>query len=745
MGLLLALLWSLSPCQDLVAQGARVQRPIGTQRMVRLLANLARDARPDRNPFLNRQRADALKKRLSETLPPQDEFNLRVELGLEALRAGATPEAIQALENAVPLLTRMEPQESRVNRWLLHQFLAVANLRLGEQENCLEHHSSDSCLVPIRAGGVHTEPRGSRAAVKHLLQALDERPEDPGSRWLLNLAHMTLGEYPDQVAPAQLIPPRVFASEHDVGRFRDVAQDCNLAYSGLAGGVAVEDFDGDGTLDVMSSSWGLKDPLRFFSNSGDGGFVEQTQAAGLEGITGGLNLVHADYDNDGAPDVLILRGAWFHSQGHHPNSLLRNLGNGKFEDVTEAAGLLSYHPTQTAAWADYDQDGDLDVFVGNESDEREAHPCELFHNNGNGTFTECAAPAGVANIGFVKGVAWGDYNQDGRPDLFLSRLGETNVLYANRGPRKEDTEPAAPTSPPPWRFENVSHAAEVTEPLESFATWFWDYDNDGWLDLMVLSYGFGSSVSDVASDYLGLPSRGARPKLYRNRGDGKFEDVTQALNLHRVLVAMGANFGDLDNDGWLDVYVGTGEPDLSALYPNRMFRNFEGERFQDVTTRGGFGHVQKGHGIAFADLDADGDQDILAILGGAYQGDGFRRVLFENPGHGNHWLTLRLEGTRSNRSAIGARIEVRVPLGKGERVVFATVSTGGSFGSASLQQEIGLGQAERILSVKVRWPSGLIQTFQAVPIDSIVRLREGEEKVILVERKPFRLGGSPGK
>src|SRR6185503_8337014 len=162
-----------------------------------------------------------------------------------------------------------------------------------------------------------------------------------------------------------------------------------------------------------------------------------------------------------------------------------------------------------------------------------------------------------------------------------------------------------------------------------------------------------------------------------------FTDVTKAMRLDRVLVVMGANFGDLDNDGWPDFYVGTGDPVLSSLMPNRMFRNNAGKAFQDVTTSGGFGHVQKGHGVAFGDIDNDGDQDIYEVLGGAYEGDGFQNVLFENPGHGNHWVTLRLHGTRSNRDANGARMMLQVVEdGKAARSIYSDVSTGGSFGSS---------------------------------------------------------------
>jgi hypothetical protein len=160
-----------------------------------------------------------------------------------------------------------------------------------------------------------------------------------------------------------------------------------------------------------------------------------------------------------------------------------------------------------------------------------------------------------------------------------------------------------------------------------------------------------------------------------------------------------------------------------------MFRNSGGRVFQDVTTACGFGHLQKGHGIAFADLDNDGDQDIYAVMGGAYEGDVFQKALFENPGFGNRWITLRLEGVRSNRSAIGARIRVTVDTGAGERDIHATVSTGGSFGSQSLQQEIGLGQAAAIKAVEIRWPAtGITQTFRDVPMDRFMRIREGDQQ-----------------
>ena len=368
------------------------------------------------------------------------------------------------------------------------------------------------------------------------------------------------------------------------------------------------------------------------------------------------------------------------------------IGVTDFEDVTFASGLLSFHPTQTAAWADFNLDGYLDLFIGNESysaaGRGPSHPSQLFLNNRNGTFTEVSERVGIHLDDFVKGAVWGDVNNDGLPDLFVSVLYGPNRLYINKGGSSIEN----------WRFEERAAAAGVQLPIASFASWFWDFDNDGWEDLLVLSYDINAPMNEVvAREYLGLPLEAdqngwmvkAEPsRLFRNNHDGTFSDVTQRVGLDRkVIYAMGSNFGDLDNDGWLDFYVGTGSPTFQSLIPNRMFRNVSGRKFEEVTLPGGFGHLQKGHGTAFADLDRDGDEDIFMVLGGAYQGDKFTSVLFENPGWpDNAWISLELEGRSANRSAIGARVEVVVADANGApRTLRRTVGTGGSFGSGSLQ------------------------------------------------------------
>ena len=167
-------------------------------------------------------------------------------------------------------------------------------------------------------------------------------------------------------------------------------------------------------------------------------------------------------------------------------------------------------------------------------------------------------------------------------------------------------------------------------------------------------------AEDVAADLLGLPTDSDRGRLYRNRGDGTFADVTREAGLYRVTAAMGLNYGDLDGDGFLDLYIGTGNPDLSTLVPNLMFRNDAGRRFQDVTTAVDAGHLQKGHGIAFGDVDDDGDQDVFEEMGGAVLTDRARSALYRNPGNANAFVGLELEGVRANRSALGARVAVTV-------------------------------------------------------------------------------------
>jgi hypothetical protein len=718
----------------LVALTDAPQPAASTLEMAALLRERASRVNPQAlSLIVNDVRAERLLQQLAQPLPPAERMRVRGTAVVELVNAGRVEDALAALDALEAEARASDPAGFARYRQGARMLRVLAYLRLAEDQNCHLSANRDACLAPIRGQGVHRRREGSSRAIALLEQVLAEAPDDLRARWLLNIAHMTLGSHPDGVPPRQLIPPAAFAPEHPLPRFDNVATEAGLDIYGLSGGAILDDFDGDRRLDLLVSAMGFADQLRFFRNRGDGSFEERTAAAGLTGEVGGLNLVQADYDNDGFVDALVLRGGWLGSEGRFPLSLLRNNHDGTFVDVTRQARLLRFAPTQTATWLDYDGDGWLDLFVGNESLPGLEHPCELFRNNGDGTFSERAREAGVAHVGFVKGVVSGDYNADGRPDLFLSVMGGDNVLFRNDGSEGPGR---------PWRFTDVAAAAGVTAPRASFSTFFFDYDDDGWLDLFVAGYGRKSQpglpvVEDVAADYLGLPNDGEPGRLYHNEGDGTFRDVTRVAGLYRVVPAMGLNFGDLDNDGWLDFYAGTGTPDLGMLVPKRMFRNADGRVFQDVTTAGNFGHLQKGHAVCFGDLDNDGDQDVFEQMGGAYLADKARSALYRNPGSAGAWLGLELEGVRSNRRAIGARLKVSVDTPSGRRALYRTVGSGGSFGASPLRQEIGLGEARGVADVEVWWPAtGQVQRFAGLEPRRRYHLKEGEPEARKLEWPP---------
>jgi hypothetical protein len=462
----------------------------------------------------------------------------------------------------------------------------------------------------------------------------------------------------------------------------------------------------------------------FFRNRRDGTFADETDERGLTGILGGLNLNQADYDNDGDTDILVLRGAWLDREGQHPKSLLRNDGQGRFRDATYDAGLAEVNfPTQTAAWTDIDNDGDLDLFVGNEN-----FPCQLFENDGRGHFVDVAPAAGVDQIGGAKGAIAGDYNADRYPDLYVSNLPGENRLYRNNGDKT---------------FTDVAAEMGVTGPIHSFPGWFWDYNNDGVLDLYVAS--FAPDAALVCADYLGRPPTAEADCFYRGVAGGRFVDEAAKMKFTRVTTPMGSNFGDIDNDGYLDFYLGTGYVDYDGLIPNLLFRNRRGERFEDITFAARVGHLQKGHGVAFADLDNDGDQDIFAEMGGWFTGDSAVNCVFENPASDNpegagNFVSVKLVGEKSNRSAIGARIKTTMrDLDGVERSVYRWVNSGGTFGANPLRQHIGLGGAQRIESLEIFWPTtGETQTFQNIPAGSWLEIREGQVEFRSLALEPMK-------
>ena len=627
-------------------------------------------------------------------------------------------------KNAIAIFQNLLDKMSMGNleqRQLIMKDMAVAYLRSGERMNCIHNHTAESCIFPISKGGEHQDKTGSEKAIELYKTILTDDRNDLESRWLLNIAYMTTGGYPSEVPPQYLLKIKDDDSTHTVKPFRDVAANLGLNYKCIAGGCIVDDFNNDGYPDIVLSSWSLAEPMRYYRNNANGTFTDVSDSSGLGYLTGGLNIIQTDYNNDGFKDIFVLRGGWKGKFGKNPNSLLRNNGDGTFTDVTKESGLLSFHPSQTATWADFNNDGWLDVYIGNESEPNgEPHPCQLYINNKNGTFTEIASSAGCAITAFVKGVTSGDYNNDGLTDIFLSTLNGNKILLKNES-----------VSNGPVRFTDVSEAAGLSNnKVRSFPTWFWDYDNDGWLDILVCGYEFTQSLSYyAAAEAIQSPIGNAgKVFLFRNKHDGTFEDVSAKVGLNKIAFAMGANFGDIDNDGYLDFYLGTGNPQLKSAVPNKLFRNINGTRFLDVTSSARVGNLQKGHAVSFADLDNDGNEDIYIKMGGAYTGDAYENSLYLNPGqNSNHWINISLQGTISNKAAIGARIKVTFKEDNIERSVYRDVNSGGSFGSNPLCQHIGIGQAADIEKIEIKWPvTGKIQTFENLPIDTNIKITEGD-------------------
>ncbi len=699
-----------------------------------LLAEIARATDTD-NPWLGEARAQEARAELERLAdaPSRDRLFALMKVAEQELRLGREHQAIQRFEEARDLaegLGPILPARERAQVWFR---LGVGHLRHGETSNCAQRPAAESCILPIRGGGIHTDETGSKKAITSFERVLELVPQSSPlfvkTVWLLNIAHMTLGVYPNGVPERYRVPPHVFAARGEFRWFPNVASEVGVDTFNLSGGVVADDFDGDGDIDLLTTSFDTRAEPHFFRNQGDGTFQDDTESAGLRGFHGGLQLIHGDVDNDGDLDVFVTRGAWLYERGRHPNSLLLNDGRARFRDATFAAGLGDLHlPTQAAAFADYDNDGDLDLFVGNEhgtdpdrvlgieaGNESFDAPSQLFQNQGSGTFVDVAATSGMDLRGYVKGATWGDYDNDGDADLYVSILGQSNRLYENRGDQG---------------FHDVAEEAGVADAISSFPVWFWDYDNDGNLDLYVSSYaGAPDSVSLVAASYFGLEVPYQKPRLYRGNGKGRFEDVAKRAGLERIHLTMGSSFGDLDGDGWLDFYLGTGYPDYEGLMPNVLYRNDAGRRFVDVTLASGLAHLQKGHGVAIADFDGDGDLDVFEQMGGAFPGDRFADALYRNPGFGKRFIELVLVGEKSNRSAIGARVRVDLPGAPGEgRSLYRTVMASGSFGGNPLRQLIGLGDASSIDRVEIWWPaSGLRQVVRGLRPGDRVKIREGRD------------------
>jgi hypothetical protein len=612
-----------------------------------------------------------------------------------------------------------DPVFARNALYTIIYYQGVTSLRRGETENCVMCRGESSCILPLSPAAIHTKPIGSRLAIVHFTEYLAEFPNDLEVKWLLNIAHMTLGEHPAGVDPRFLVSlDRYNSPEHGIGRFRDIGHIVGVNRLNQAGGAIMDDFDNDGRLDVVLTTFDPTTGMLFLRNAGNGTFEDRTAAAGVADQLGGLNCVQGDFDNDGLTDVFIPRGAWVRTPMRP--TLLRNLGGGRFADATKEARLLAPMNSISAQWVDFDLDGRLDLFI---CGERQAN--RLYRNLGNGTFEDVAGPAGLAleGGGTWKGAAWADFDGDRYPDVYISNLRGQSRYFRNRGN---------------GTFEERTAAMGIAGPSVGFSCWAFDYDNDGWPDIFATSY--EHTVSSIVGGMLGKPNENEPGRLYRNLGGKGFQDVAKDVGLDLDFGTMGSNFADFDNDGFLDFYLGTGDPQLSMLIPNRMMRNLGGKRFADITGSSGTGHLQKGHGVAIGDWDRNGTADILIEMGGAVNGDRYHNVLFQNPGgHGNDWLNVKLAGKKSNRSAIGTRIKI-VTAGDHPQTIHRWVTHGSSFGANPLEQLIGLGKAKSVARLEVYWPAtDTTQVFLDVPANQAIEITEFDKEYRKRDYKPISL------
>lgn len=673
---------------------------------------LAQKANTDLKPIedINDEYNDLLKKyeNFPDNISKEELFRTSKILGTYAYALGINETALNHYSNAYEMIGSLPANYSNeLNTFIQELYLeyAATYMKFAQKQSCLSLSSTDEAKYPyIHENGALNIEHLQKADIL-LDEILQKNPTNKVAKLFKQVVHVNIARKPSllTLANSELKP------------FKDIAPQLGLNTFNKAGSAIIEDFNNDGHLDIFTSSEGI----HLFLNSGNGTFKEITESAGLAALEGGLNALQADFDNDGYTDILLLRGGWRGYKGKVSNALFHNNGDNTFTDVTKKSGLdQKQFPSLTAAWADYDNDGDLDLYIGNQTTiigndfifhrfgrvenatSYEIYPSQLFNNNGNGTFNEVSKKAGVSNNENAVGVSWGDYNNDGYVDLYVSNMDAANKLYKNNGN---------------GTFTDVAEMLVVTNPRFSFSTWFWDYNNDGNLDLF---------VSDREDHHNDLKYN----VIYLNDGNGNFKDVSEELGFISPIGPMGANFEDINNDGWKDIYLGNGHMFNYALAPNAMFLNESGDTFRDISKSVGVDFIERGHGVAFGDIDNDGDQDIFHQLGGAFDNDAYCDVLLENSGTKNSWITIKLTGTTSNTSAIGAKIKLVVENSGINRVIYSYVNTGGSFGGNSLQQEIGLGKTQKIETLEILWPgSHSMQIFKSVDINQKIEITEGEQ------------------
>ena len=534
----------------------------------------------------------------------------------------------------------------------------------------------------------------------------------PGDRpcWDIFQCSLKMGGFPAGLPEKYRFPVRQEEAGQDLPRapgFRDRARELGVDKFAGAGPASWGDYDGDGRLDLFVC--GCDTFCSLYRNEGER-FRDVTLAAGLDKVESGFGAPWGDFDGDGRPDLYIARNGW---AGIAPDTLLRNKGDGSFEDVTGPSGIVEPGSGFHATWLDYNRDGWLDLFVSNgvTLDRNINH---LYRNRGNGTFEDATAAAGLkeeVRMGTI-GAAVGDFDGDGWPDLFINGRREANRLYRNRGD---------------GTFEERGRSAGVegNGRLNGFVALASDFDSDGDLDILSTSLaGWDSVLAGLRSDYRPVPDDDL-PRLYRNEGGGRFIDVSDQAGFVYPLGVMAADAGDIDNDGYLDIYFGTGDPDARRLEPNYLYMNTGRGAFVDRSRSAGVWSLGKGHRVTFIDWDGDGDLEIYAQKGGFFHGDLWHSAFFINDSpKRNHYLAVDLLQDSPNRLAVGAAVTVEA----GSLKIYQEETAGRGFGSSDPPTlHFGLGRNARIDRLLVRWPDGSAQEVPPPPVDRRILIRRGEK------------------
>jgi tetratricopeptide (TPR) repeat protein len=582
-------------------------------------------------------------------------------------------------------------------------------VKVGRYQEAAEHlqkaaaAAADPSLrsLALHEAGVASFFSGDYAtALRYDCSALSANPDNAPARYWGWLAAQKLGGYPEWVPAPNRMEMQTGWARATV-EYEEISARIGLDKTSGGRGIAVFDYNNDGRLDVAIAC--AHGGLSLYRNNGDGTFTDVSVESGLYHGTNGFGISAGDYENSGYPGLAVCRMGFYGGMVE----LWRNNGDGTFTDVSVESGVSCWGPSFTCSWCDYDCDGRLDLFVctnlGGLFDRRTPH--KLFHNNGDGTFTEVAAEAGIVSRWPAIGHSWGDYNNDGYPDLFLSNsIGEPQ-LFRNNGN---------------GTFTDVTAEAGLSLPVLAFNAQFCDIDDDGWLD--IVQYTWGPHEDSVHSMRTGETIANGHPTcVYRNNRDGTFTLISRELGLTECWGSMSGNIADLNNDGYPDIALGNGGPLVDRIEPLVIYEN-DGHKFRNVTFSAGLPATGKGHGINCADLFGDGRLIILCATGGQFPGDLLTMSVFAPKKLPGNYLAVLLTGTRSNRGAIGARLK----LVAGGREQHRVINNGSNFGCMPPQQHFGLGELTAVEELEVWWPSGVKERFTNLPFNTRIRITEGE-------------------